>query len=118
MAYINNDTEPLNINTASIDRLCRIYLIHSLLYYEYDVSFIDDKVFDNLCKRLYTAFDSDDEGVSDYFKQYINKESLAAGSGFDINFKGLPTRVKMIALTLKGGIDIRCRKVNLGDYGL
>lgn len=53
----------------------------SVLYYRYDISFIEDALFDRICKYLSTKADS----IPEEFTGIIDKESLSAGTGFTVD---------------------------------
>ena len=61
------------------------YLMFSYLYYEKDISLIDDKEFDLLCKNLLEKYDS----LKHMHKHLVNKESLTAGTGYDIKYTNM-----------------------------
>ena len=61
------------------------YLMFSYLYYEKDISLIDDTEFDLLCKNLLEKYDS----LKHMHKHLVNKESLTAGTGYDIKYTNM-----------------------------
>lgn len=65
---------------GNINRCVSWYLVHSYLYYILGSSIIDDNEYDALCKRIYCDFDT----ITHPHKSFIDKDSLAAGSGFSI----------------------------------
>ncbi len=58
------------------------YLMFSYLYYEKNISLIDDTEFDSLCKTLLEKFDS----LKHFHKHLVKKDSLTAGTGYDIKY--------------------------------
>ena len=61
------------------------YLMFSYLYYEKNISLIDDAEFDGMCKTLLDKFD----GLTHMHKHLVTKESLTAGTGYDIKYTNL-----------------------------
>ena len=61
------------------------YLMFSYLYYEKDISLIADTEFDLLCKNLLEKYD----GLKHMHKHLVNKESLTAGTGYDIKYTNM-----------------------------
>ena len=61
------------------------YLMLSYLYYEQNVSLIDDAEFDKLCKTLLEKLDN----LNHMHKHLDSKESLTAGTGYDIKYTNL-----------------------------
>ena len=70
------------------------YLMFSYLYYEKDVSLIEDTEFDILCQTLLEKYDS----VEHMHKHLVSKESLTAGTGYDIVYTNM---IKDSAMKLK-----------------
>ena len=70
------------------------YLMLSYLYYEQNVSLIDDAEFDKLCKTLLEKLDY----LNHMHKHLVSKESLTAGTGYDIKYTNL---IKDSAIKLK-----------------
>ena len=70
------------------------YLMLSYLYYEQNVSLIDDAEFDKLCKTLLEKLDN----LNHMHKHLVSKESLTAGTGYDIKYTIL---IKDSAIKLK-----------------
>ena len=58
------------------------YLMLSYLYYEKDITLIDDTEFDQMCKTLLNKLD----GLTHMHKDLVKKESLTAGTGYDIKY--------------------------------
>ena len=56
------------------------YLMFSYLYYEKNISLIDDGEFDGMCKTLLEKLDT----LTHMHKHLVKKESLTAGTGYDI----------------------------------
>ena len=61
------------------------YLMFSYLYYEKNISLIDDAEFDGMCKTLLDKLDI----LTHMHKHLIKKESLTAGTGYDIKYTNL-----------------------------
>ena len=61
------------------------YLMFSYLYYEKNISLIDDAEFDEMCKTLLDKLDT----LTHMHKHLIKKESLTAGTGYDIKYTNL-----------------------------
>ena len=70
------------------------YLMFSYLYYEKDISLIEDTEFDKLCSTLLEKYDS----VEHMHKHLVSKESLTAGTGYDIVYTNM---IKDSAMKLK-----------------
>ena len=70
------------------------YLMLSYLYYEKNISLIEDTEFDNLCQTLLEKYDS----VEHMRKHLVSKESLTAGTGYDIVYTNM---IKNSAMQLK-----------------
>ena len=69
------------------------YLMFSYLYYEKNISLIDDAEFDGMCKTLLDKLDT----LTHMHKHLIKKESLTAGTGYGINYTN---RIKSAAMSL------------------
>ncbi len=61
------------------------YLMFSYLYYEKNISLIDDAEFDEMCKTLLDKLDT----LTHMHKHLVKKESLTAGTGYDIKYTNL-----------------------------
>ncbi len=70
------------------------YLMFSYLYYEKNISLIDDGEFDGMCKTLLDKLDT----LTHMHKHLVKKESLTAGTGYDIKYTNL---IKDSAIKLK-----------------
>ena len=70
------------------------YLMFSYLYYEKNISLIDDTEYDSLCKTLLEKFDN----LKHFHKHLVKKDSLTAGTGYDIKYTNL---IKDSAIKLK-----------------
>ena len=70
------------------------YLMFSYLYYEKNISLIEDTEFDKLCQILLEKYDS----VEHMHKHLVSKESLTAGTGYDIVYTNM---IKNSAMKLK-----------------
>lgn len=62
------------------------YLMASFLYYHHDLSILTDSQFDRICVRLLSRW----RVITHRHKHLIDKESLAAGTGYDIRVERLP----------------------------
>ena len=58
------------------------YLMHSYLYYVMNEPIISDMEYDELCKELKDKWDS----VEHYHKHLIDKQSLGAGTGYQLEY--------------------------------
>ena len=58
------------------------YLMHSYLYYVMNEPIISDIEYDELCKELKDKWDS----VEHYHKHLIDKQSLGAGTGYQLEY--------------------------------
>ena len=70
------------------------YLMFSYLYYEKNISLIEDTEFDKLCQTLLEKYDN----VEHMHKHLVSKESLTAGTGYDIVYTNM---IKDSAMKLK-----------------
>lgn len=68
------------------------FLTHSYLYYHCDTSVITDEQFDALCADILTRWDT----IEHRDKHLLNREDLAAGSGFAIPLGKYPRQVMHI----------------------
>lgn len=96
----------------SIDKLCRWYCIHSYLYYQLHHSVISDLVFDAICNKLLKKY----KRISKYWKKYIKRSSLRAGTGFDLKFNEFPLIISQTAFILKSRTDYRGNEINLKKW--
>ena len=69
------------------------YLMHSYIYYVMGENIIKDTEYDRICNMLYKKWDK----VDHFHKHLCNKESLIAGTGYDLVY---PERVKSAAIKL------------------
>lgn len=107
-----------DINKFSNDKLCRLYLIHSYLYYVLDNSVITDESFDCICKELLKRFKGlKNEKLGDIdLHKFITIDNLEAGTGYSLAFSELPKRVIDCAMILHTGRDFEGNKINLEDW--
>ena len=70
------------------------YLMFSYLYYEKNISLIEDTEFDKLCQTLLEKYDN----VEHMHKHLVSKEALTAGTGYDIVYTNM---IKDSAMKLK-----------------
>jgi len=61
------------------------YLMLSYLYYVKNISLIEDTEFDQMCKTLLGKLDS----LTHMHKHLVKKESLTAGTGYDIKYTNM-----------------------------
>lgn len=61
------------------------YLMFSYLYYEKNVSLIDDGEFDTMCKNLLEKYDD----LEHMHKHLVSKGDLTAGTGYGIKYTEL-----------------------------
>ena len=61
------------------------YLMFSYLYYEKNISLIEDTEFDQMCKTLLEKLD----GLTHMHKHLVKKENLTAGTGYDIKYTNM-----------------------------
>jgi len=61
------------------------YLMFSYLYYVKNISLIEDTEFDQMCKTLLGKLDS----LTHMHKHLVKKESLTAGTGYDIKYTNM-----------------------------
>ena len=61
------------------------YLMFSYLYYEKNISLIDDAEFDGMCNTLLEKLDT----LTHMHKHLVKKESLTAGTGYDIKYTNM-----------------------------
>jgi len=69
------------------------YLMHSYLYYVMNDPIIEDIEYDELCRELKEKWDS----VEHYHKHLIDKQSLGAGTGYQLQYN---ERIKLGAVAL------------------
>ena len=72
----------LRIWDKNPNMLVPYYLMFSYLYYEKNITLIDDTEFDQMCKTLLDKYDD----VEHMHKHLVKKESLTAGTGYDIKY--------------------------------
>ena len=65
--------------------LVPFYLIYCYLYYKKNISLISDSEFDNICKDLLENWDN----INHMHKHLISRESLEAGTGYDIEYTSM-----------------------------
>jgi hypothetical protein len=74
------------------------YLISSFAYYKEAESLLGDEVFDKVCVYIYNNWDK----LEHKYKYLVPKESLTAGTGFDINFNEYPQGLLRVCYKLIG----------------
>jgi len=72
------------------------YLMSSYMYYEKDDPFLTDGCFDWLCKEPDERWDETDH----WHKPLVDRDALKAGTGYQIDWANLPTRIKDAATHL------------------
>ena len=70
------------------------YLMFSYLYYEKNISLIDDGEFDKMCKTLLEKYDD----LEHMHKHLVTKGDLTAGTGYGIKYTEM---IKNSAMTLE-----------------
>lgn len=73
-------------SSYSADKLAPKYLLFSYAYYIRNASLIPDSMYDAICKYLLEHYDD----ISDGWRRYIDKDSLSAGTGFNIEERDYP----------------------------
>ena len=69
------------------------YLMHSYLYYVMNEPIIDDMEYDEICRELKEKWDN----VNHYHKHLIDKQSLGAGTGYELQYN---KRIERASLAL------------------
>ena len=69
------------------------YLMHSYLYYVMNEPIIEDIEYDEICRELKEKWDS----VNHYHKHLIDKQSLGAGTGYQLQYN---KRIECASVTL------------------
>ncbi len=72
------------------------FLMASWLYYHAEISLLSDYAFDHLCETMLNNWSD----IKHHHKHIINKDDLAAGTGFSIPDHKYPQRIKSAALLL------------------
>lgn len=75
------------------------YLMTSYLYYVKDKSVVSDRTYDDLCKRLLAEWN----WIEHRHKDLIDREALAAGTGYYIKESDYPLIVKSAAERMLSG---------------
>jgi NAD-dependent DNA ligase len=70
------------------------YLMFSYLYYEKNISLIDDGEFDKMCRTLLEKYDD----LEHMHKHLVTKGDLTAGTGYGIKYTEI---IKNSAMTLE-----------------
>lgn len=89
-----------NFKEDSVNRYVSWYLISSYIYYcrPWCQSPMTDEDFDKMCTVLLDNFDN----ITHPHKYLIDKESLKAGTGFNLKEEDYPLIVKHSAIVLYG----------------
>lgn len=74
-------------------QLHTLYLLTSICYYKFHSSFMPDQLFDKLCVYMLENYE-EFKSVVRYPEKTLSKESLRAGTGFDIE---LPSTIWCLA---------------------
>ena len=74
-----------DVEMLSPNELLSYYLTFSYLYYERDVSPIQDADYDRLCNYLQRQFDE----VDHPHKPLVDRESLKAGTGYHLKYTNM-----------------------------
>jgi len=69
------------------------YLMHSYLYYVMNEPIIEGTEYDEICRELKEKWDS----VEHYHKHLIDKQSLGAGTGYELQYN---KRIERASLAL------------------
>ena len=71
--------------------LLNLYIVSSVLYYEHDISIIQDYEFDFVCKMLYERWHEihTNPKIRQNHKDLLDRECLTAGSGYTIKQNSL-----------------------------
>lgn len=72
------------------------YMILSFLYYVHDISLVPDEDYDKLCKLLLEQYD----GLNHRHKGLVDKDALAAGTGYHLAESDYPSICKASAILL------------------
>lgn len=72
------------------------YLVATFLYYHCDFSVMEDEEFDKICKELFDNFDD----INHPHKHLLDRDSLQAGSGYQLRLSDFPTIVKSISYSI------------------
>jgi NAD-dependent DNA ligase len=82
-----------NVWRTNPNMLVPYYLMHSYLYYVMNEPIIEDTEYDEICRELKEKWNS----VEHYHKHLIDKQSLGAGTGYDIKYNN---RIAQAAMEL------------------
>lgn len=93
MNYNNKCRQDFKLNKSSC---IAWYLISSYGYYKLDESLLSDDVFDNICKYMEANWDN----LTHRLKKYVDRESLSAGTGYNIEFNMLPEGFLRVIMNL------------------
>jgi len=85
------------------------YLLHSLLYYHFDMNVIPDEEFDLICKEI---MDNWDECSKHRHAGLLDEEALTAGSGYQIPLSAYPSIIQNMAYKIKDQPDTWDKLVN------
>lgn len=93
--YIETGTmeDPFNVRKVPLNRLVSIYMMSSYLYYHRYESIITDEEYDYVCKRLHDDYDH----VTHNHKVYLDRNSLKAGTAYQMKAKDYPTVTRVAA---------------------
>lgn len=85
-----------DINGLGRNRLVPFYLMASFSYYELNDVFMDDDGYDRLCRRLQEEWPQ----ISHPHKSLVKLDSLDATTGYNLDFKELPSIIKVATVML------------------
>lgn len=88
-----------DVDQLSSNRLVPFYLMASLAYYELNDNFMDDAAYDHICRRLQAEW----EEVRHPHKALVKFDSLDATTGYSLNFRKLPTIIRVATRQLLDG---------------
>jgi len=97
MNYDNQCRQDFQANKSSC---IAWYLMASYLYYREAESLLRDETFDKMCLYMLNNWDT----LQHRYKYLVNKDSLSAGTGFDIEFNRFPEGLLRVIRQLKRGL--------------
>lgn len=74
------NTEVLEVGELSTRQLCTLYYVTSMVYYVYDDEILKDHIFEEICQEL------SNREIDEYIYLHIDKEDLAAGTGYALKY--------------------------------
>lgn len=70
-----------------------LYLVSSHLYYRMDLSMMQDHTFDRICRWMLDHYTEDFQSLRSLDNHQLDRDSLSAGTGFNIEFGPETTQV-------------------------